>query len=125
MAGGERGAAELTLPWLKFFAGADRKRGLRSDADRVFGEIADAAFQTRPACAGQRPGRTPADFEYLTEAWGSRMKVEVRGGRHFVHSSDGLGRLDRAAAMLACAFHERERWRAIADKFMQKSANVD
>ena len=58
----------------------------------VFGEIADAAFQTYKA--GMPPaerGRAvrPQILEYLTEAWRQPDEGtwEVRGGRqHFVHS---------------------------------------
>jgi GH15 family glucan-1,4-alpha-glucosidase len=91
----------------------------------VFGEIADAAFQTYKA--GMPPaerGRTlrPLILEYLAEAWRQPDEGiwEVRGGRrHFVHSKVmAWVSFDRAANEVGeKAFDEPgDRWRAIADE---------
>jgi GH15 family glucan-1,4-alpha-glucosidase len=91
----------------------------------VFGEIADAAFQTYKAgMAPAERGRTlrPLILEYLAEAWRQPDEGiwEVRGGpQHFVHSKVmAWVAFDRAADDVGVkAFHEPgQRWRKIADE---------
>src|ERR1700722_2667574 len=74
--GGERWLPELTLPWLKGYADSSPVRIGNAACDQmqidVFGEIADAAFQTYKAgMAPAERGRAvrPLILEYLTEAW--------------------------------------------------------
>jgi GH15 family glucan-1,4-alpha-glucosidase len=127
--GGERWLPELTLPWLKGYADSSPVRIGNAACDQmqidVFGEIADAAFQTYKA--GMPPaerGRAvrPLILEYLAEAWRQPDEGiwEVRGGRqHFVHSKVmAWVAFDRAANDVGVqAFHEPgDRWRAIADE---------
>jgi GH15 family glucan-1,4-alpha-glucosidase len=127
--GGERWLPELTLPWLKGYANSSPVRIGNAACDQmqidVFGEIADAAFQTYKAgMAPAERGRAvrPLILEYLTEAWRQPDEGiwEVRGGRqHFVHSKVmAWVAFDRAAHDVGVkAFHEPgERWRAIADE---------
>ena len=127
--GGERWLPELTLPWLKGYADSSPVRIGNAACDQmqidVFGEIADAAFQTYKAgMAPAERGRAvrPLILEYLTEAWRQPDEGiwEVRGGRqHFVHSKVmAWVAFDRAAHEVGVkAFHEPgERWRAIADE---------
>jgi GH15 family glucan-1,4-alpha-glucosidase len=127
--GGERWLPELTLPWLKGYADSSPVRIGNAACDQmqidVFGEIADAAFQTYKAgMAPAERGRAvrPLILEYLTEAWRQPDEGiwEVRGGRqHFVHSKVmAWVAFDRAANDVGVkAFHEPgERWRAIADE---------
>ena len=127
--GGERWLPELTLPWLKGYADSSPVRIGNAASDQmqidVFGEIADAAFQTYKAgMAPAERGRAvrPLILEYLTEAWRQPDEGiwEVRGGRqHFVHSKVmAWVAFDRAAHEVGVkAFHEPgERWRAIADE---------
>jgi GH15 family glucan-1,4-alpha-glucosidase len=95
--GGERWLPELTLPWLKGYANSSPVRIGNAACDQmqidVFGEIADAAFQTYKAVmAPAERGRAvrPLILEYLTETWRQPDEGiwEVRGGRqHFVHST--------------------------------------
>ena len=120
---------ELTLPWLKGYADSSPVRIGNAACDQmqidVFGEIADAAFQTYKA--GMPPAERglamrPLILEYLTEAWRQPDEGiwEVRGGRqHFVHSKVmAWVAFDRAANEIGVkAFDEPgERWRAIADE---------
>jgi len=127
--GGERWLPELTLPWLKGYANSSPVRIGNAACDQmqidVFGEIADAAFQTYKAgMAPAERGRAvrPLILEYLTQAWRQPDEGiwEVRGGRqHFVHSKVmAWVAFDRAAHDVGVkAFHEPgERWRAIADE---------
>ena len=127
--GGERWLPELTLPWLKGYADSSPVRIGNAACDQmqidVFGEIADAAFQTYKAgMAPAERGRAvrPLILEYLTKAWRQPDEGiwEVRGGRqHFVHSKVmAWVAFDRAAHEVGVkAFHEPgERWRAIADE---------
>ena len=127
--GGERWLPELTLPWLKGYADSSPVRIGNAACDQmqidVFGEIADAAFQTYKAgMAPAERGRAvrPLILEYLTQAWRQPDEGiwEVRGGRqHFVHSKVmAWVAFDRAAHDVGVkAFHEPgERWRAIADE---------
>jgi GH15 family glucan-1,4-alpha-glucosidase len=90
----------------------------------IFGEIADAIFQT--VKAGMEPperARTlrPVVLEYLSAAWRQPDEGiwEVRGGRqHFVHSKVmAWVAFDRAASESAVrAYHESgQRWRDIGD----------
>ena len=127
--GGERWLPELILPWLKGYANSSPVRIGNAASDQmqidVFGEIADAAFQTYKAgMAPAERGRAvrPLILEYLAEAWRQPDEGiwEVRGGRqHFVHSKVmAWVAFDRAANEVGVkAFHEPgERWRAIADE---------
>jgi GH15 family glucan-1,4-alpha-glucosidase len=126
---GERWLPELIIPWLPGYEksapvriGNDASRQLQLD---VFGEIADAIFQTLKA--GMEPperARTlrPVVLEYLSTAWREPDEGiwEVRGGpQHFVHSKVmAWVAFDRAANELAMqAFHESgRRWRDLADE---------
>ena len=127
--GGERWLPELTLPWLKGYANSSPVRIGNAASDQmqidVFGEIADAAFQTYKA--GMEPaerGRAlrPLILEYLAEVWRQPDEGiwEVRGGRqHFVHSKVmAWVAFDRASDEVGVkAFREPgDRWRAIADE---------
>ena len=127
--GGERWLPELTLPWLKGYADSSPVRIGNAASDQmqidVFGEIADAAFQTYKA--GMEPaerGRAlrPLILEYLAEAWRQPDEGiwEVRGGpQHFVHSKVmAWVAFDRAASEVGVkAFHEPgQRWREIAEE---------
>jgi GH15 family glucan-1,4-alpha-glucosidase len=127
--GGERWLPELIVPWL---AGYEKSAPVRIGNDAsgqlqldVFGEIADAIFQT--VKAGMEPperARTlrPVVLEYLSAAWRQPDEGiwEVRGGRqHFVHSKVmAWVAFDRAASESAVrAYHESgQRWRDIADE---------
>jgi GH15 family glucan-1,4-alpha-glucosidase len=119
----------LTLPWLKGYADSSPVRIGNAACDQmqidVFGEIADAAFQTYKAgMAPAERGRTlrPLILEYLAEAWRKPDQGiwEVRGGpQHFVHSKVmAWVAFDRAADDVGVkAFHEPgQRWRKIADE---------
>ena len=127
--GGERWLPELTLPWLKGYENSAPVRIGNAASDQmqidVFGEIADAAFQTYKA--GMEPAERgkalrPLILEYLAEAWRQPDEGiwEVRGGRrHFVHSKVmAWVSFDRAANEVGVeAFEEPgDRWRAIADE---------
>jgi GH15 family glucan-1,4-alpha-glucosidase len=127
--GGERWLPELTLPWLKGYENSSPVRIGNAASDQmqidVFGEIADAAFQTYKA--GMPPverGKSlrPLILEYLAEAWRQPDEGiwEVRGGRrHFVHSKVmAWVSFDRAANEVGVkAFDEPgDRWRAIAEE---------
>ncbi len=127
--GGERWLPELLLPWLKGYANSSPVRIGNAASDQmqidVFGEIADAMFQSLKA--GMDPherNRTlrPLLLDYLAGAWRQPDEGiwEVRGGpQHFVHSKVmAWVAFDRAASDLeAQAFHELDqRWREIADE---------
>jgi GH15 family glucan-1,4-alpha-glucosidase len=127
--GGERWLPELTLPWLSGYEGSSPVRVGNAACEQtqidVFGEVADAMFQTLKA--GMTPperSRTirPVVLEYLTKAWRQKDEGiwEVRGGpQHFVHSKVmAWVAFDRAANDLeAQAFHDSTRqWREIADE---------
>ena len=127
--GGERWLPELLLPWLKGYADSSPVRIGNAASDQmqidVFGEIADAMFQSLKA--GMDPherNRTlrPLLLDYLAGAWRQPDEGiwEVRGGpQHFVHSKVmAWVAFDRAASDLeAQAFHESDqRWREIADE---------
>jgi GH15 family glucan-1,4-alpha-glucosidase len=127
--GGERWLPELIVPWL---AGYEKSAPVRigNGASEqlqldVFGEIADAIFQTLKA--GMEPperARTlrPVVLEYLSAAWRQPDEGiwEVRGGpQHFVHSKVmAWVAFDRAASEFSVqAYHESgQRWRNIADE---------
>jgi GH15 family glucan-1,4-alpha-glucosidase len=116
--GGERWLPELIIPWLPGYEksapvriGNDASRQLQLD---VFGEIADAIFQTIKA--GMAPpdrARTlrPVVLEYLSTAWREPDEGiwEVRGEpQHFVHSKMmAWVAFDRAANEVSMqAYHE-------------------
>src|SRR5262249_32808191 len=92
----------------------------------VFGEIADAMFQSYKA--GMLPSERglalrPVVLEYLASAWRQPDEGiwEVRGGpQHFVHSKVmAWGAFDRAAHEETAQSHDdspAQRWRAIADE---------
>jgi GH15 family glucan-1,4-alpha-glucosidase len=127
--GGERWLPELIIPWLPGYEksapvriGNDASQQLQLD---VFGEIADAIFQTIKA--GMAPpdrARTlrPVVLEYLSTAWREPDEGiwEVRGEpQHFVHSKMmAWVAFDRAANEVSMqAYHESgARWREIADE---------
>jgi GH15 family glucan-1,4-alpha-glucosidase len=126
---GERWLPELIIQWLPGYEksapvriGNDASRQLQLD---VFGELADALFQTLKV--GMEPperARTlrPVVLEYLSTAWRQPDEGiwEVRGGpQHFVHSKVmAWVAFDRAANELTMqAYHETgRRWRDIADE---------
>ncbi|MGO9417894.1 glycoside hydrolase family 15 protein [Roseiarcus sp.] len=127
--GGERWLPELTLPWLKGYENSSPVRIGNAASDQmqidVFGEIADAAFQTYKAGMGpSERGKSlrPLILEYLAEAWRQPDEGiwEVRGGRrHFVHSKVmAWVSFDRAANEVGVkAFEEPgDRWRAMAEE---------
>ena len=127
--GGERRLPELTLPWLKGYANFSPVRIGNAASDQmqidVFGEIADAAFQTQKAgMAPAERGRAlrPLILEYLAEVWRQPDEGiwEVRGGRqHFVHSKVmAWVAFDRAADDVGVKGSDEpgQRWRAIADE---------
>jgi GH15 family glucan-1,4-alpha-glucosidase len=127
--GGERWLPELTVSWLP---GYEKSAPVRIGNDAagqvqldVFGEIADAIFQTLKV--GMEPperARTlrPVVLEHLSQVWREPDEGiwEVRGGpQHFVHSKVmAWVAFDRAASELATqAYHESgRRWREIADE---------
>jgi GH15 family glucan-1,4-alpha-glucosidase len=126
--GGERWLPELTVPWLSGYENSSPVR-IGNDASKqlqldVFGEIADAMFQTLKA--GMAPSERgqalrPVVLNHLASAWRQPDEGiwEVRGGRqHFVHSKImAWVAFDRAANELAQALHESGgRWREIADE---------
>jgi GH15 family glucan-1,4-alpha-glucosidase len=127
--GGERWLPELTIPWLRGYENSAPVRIGNGASEQlqldVFGEIADAMFQTLKAgIAPSQRGHAlrPVVLDYLATAWRQPDEGlwEVRGGRqHFVHSKVmAWVAFDRAANELeAQAFHESgRRWREIADE---------
>jgi GH15 family glucan-1,4-alpha-glucosidase len=127
--GGERWLPELIVPWLPGYENSAPVR-IGNDASRqvqldIFGEVADAMFQTLKA--GMPPperARTlrPVVLNYLATAWRQPDEGiwEVRGGpQHFVHSKVmAWVAFDRAANELeAQAYNESgQRWRELADE---------
>jgi GH15 family glucan-1,4-alpha-glucosidase len=127
--GGERWLPEQIVPWLPGHENSAPVRignaayqQLQID---VFGELADAMFQTLKA--GMAPparARTlrPVVLKYLTTAWREPDEGiwEVRGGRqHFVHSKVmAWVAFDRAASPLVAREYDDNaaQWRAIADE---------
>jgi len=127
--GGERWLPELIVPWLPGYENSSPVRIGNGASQQlqldVFGEIADAMFQTLKA--GMPPPERghalrPVVLEYLATAWRQPDEGiwEVRGGpQHFVHSKImAWVAFDRAANELETrAFNESEpRWREIADE---------
>jgi GH15 family glucan-1,4-alpha-glucosidase len=127
--GGERWLPELIVPWLHGYENSSPVRIGNAAHERlqldVFGEIADAMFQTLKS--GMQPserGRAlrPVVLEYLANAWRQPDEGiwEVRGGQqHFVHSKImAWVAFDRAAREIeGQTFNETgQRWRAIADE---------
>jgi GH15 family glucan-1,4-alpha-glucosidase len=127
--GGERWLPELIVPWLCGYENSAPVRIGNAAHEQlqldVFGEIADALFQTLKA-GMQPPERAralrPVVLDYLATAWRQPDEGvwEVRGQpQHFVHSKVmAWVAFDRAAHQLvAQAYNESgERWRAIADE---------
>ncbi len=127
--GGERWLPELIVPWLPGYENSSPVRignaahqQLQLD---VFGEIADAMFQTLKA--GMAPTERahalrPVMLDYLATAWRQPDEGiwEVRGAsQHFVHSKVMAWlAFDRAAnEMTARAYGDSgQRWRKIADQ---------
>jgi GH15 family glucan-1,4-alpha-glucosidase len=127
--GGERWLPELTIPWLRGYENSSPVRIGNAAHEQVqldvFGEIADAMFQTLKA--GMPPlerglALRPVVLDYLASAWRQPDEGiwEVRGGpQHFVHSKVmAWVAFDRAARESEVqAFHDSgQRWRAIADE---------
>jgi GH15 family glucan-1,4-alpha-glucosidase len=120
---------ELIVPWLPGYEKSTPVR-IGNDAFQqqqldVYGEVADAIFQTLKA--GMEPperARTlrPVVLEYLARAWRQPDEGiwEVRGERqHFVHSKVmAWVAFDRAGDELSAhAYHDSgQRWREIADE---------
>jgi GH15 family glucan-1,4-alpha-glucosidase len=127
--GGERWLPEVSVPWLSGYENSAPVRIGNAAHEQlqldVFGEIADALFQTLKA-GMQPPERAqalrPVVLEYLATAWRQPDEGiwEVRGGpQHFVHSKVmAWVAFDRAAHELeAQAFRDSApAWRAIADE---------
>jgi GH15 family glucan-1,4-alpha-glucosidase len=128
--GGERWLPEVSVPWLSGYENSAPVRIGNAAHEQlqldVFGEIADALFQTLKA--GMRPPERaralrPVVLDYLASAWRQPDEGiwEVRGDpEHFVHSKvmAWVG-FDRAAHDLSAqAYHDsqQQRWRAIADE---------
>jgi len=127
--GGERWLPELTVPWLPGYEKSSPVR-IGNAAHRqmqidVFGEVADAMFQTL------KVGMEPLEraralravlLEYLAIAWRKPDEGiwEVRGGRrHFVHSKVmAWVAFDRAANLLEARSYgdTSQRWRELADE---------
>ena len=127
--GGERWLPELIVPWLPGYENSSPVRIGNGAYEQfqldVFGETADAIFQTLKA--GMKPserGRAlqPVITEYLATAWRQPDEGiwEVRGGRqHFVHSKVmAWVAFDRAAMAVESEGHKdpARRWRQIADE---------
>jgi len=126
--GGERWLPELTVPWLGGYEDSAPVRIGNAAHEQqqldVFGEIADAMFQTLKA--GMLPPERglavrPVVLEYLASVWRQPDEGiwEVRGGpQHFVHSKVmAWVAFDRAAHELSAqAYHDSaaQHWRAIA-----------
>jgi GH15 family glucan-1,4-alpha-glucosidase len=127
--GGERWLPELEVPWLPGYENSAPVRigngAYQQQQLDVFGEIADAMFQTLKAgMAPPERGRAlrPVVLDYLATAWRQPDEGiwEVRGGpQQFVHSKVMAWVVfDRAAHELETrAFGDSgQRWRKIADE---------
>jgi GH15 family glucan-1,4-alpha-glucosidase len=127
--GGERWLPELIVPWLPGYENSSPVRIGNGAYEQfqldVFGETADAIFQTLKA--GMKPserGRAlqPVIMEYLATVWRQPDEGiwEVRGGRqHFVHSKVmAWVAFDRAATAVESEGNKdpARRWRQIADE---------
>jgi GH15 family glucan-1,4-alpha-glucosidase len=127
--GGERRLPELVIPWLPGYENSYPVRIGNAASEQlqidVFGEIADAMFQTFKS--GMAPSQRehelrPVILEYLATAWQQPDEGiwEVRGGpQHFVHSKVmAWVAFDRAADNLETQAYgdAGERWREIADQ---------
>ena len=127
--GGERRLPELVIPWLPGYENSFPVRIGNAASEQlqidVFGEIADAMFQTFKS--GMAPSQRehdlrPVVLEYLASAWQQPDEGiwEVRGGpQHFVHSKVmAWVAFDRAADNLETQAYgdAGERWREIADQ---------
>ena len=127
--GGERRLPELVIPWLPGYENSFPVRIGNAASEQlqidVFGEIADAMFQTFKS--GIAPSQREHDLrpivlEYLASAWQQPDEGiwEVRGGpQHFVHSKVmAWVAFDRAADNLETQAYgdAGERWREIADQ---------
>src|SRR6476660_5330845 len=127
--GGERWLPEMNIPWLPGYENSSPVRIGNAASQQVqidvFGEIADAMFQTLKAGMGpseRARALRPIVLEYLAGAWREPDQGiwEVRGGpQHFVHSKVmSWVAFDRAANELeGRTFAESgQRWREIADE---------
>ena len=127
--GGERWLPELIVPWLPGYENSSPVRIGNGAYEQfqldVFGETADAIFQTLKA--GMKPserGRAlqPVIMEYLATVWRQPDEGiwEVRGGRqHFVHPKVmAWVAFDRAATAVESEGNKdpARRWRQIADE---------
>jgi GH15 family glucan-1,4-alpha-glucosidase len=127
--GGERWLPEQIVPWLRGYeksapvrVGNDASQQLQID---VFGEVADAMFQTLKA--GMAPSERrrvlqPNILEHLSTVWRQPDEGlwEVRGSpQHFVHSKVmAWVAFDRAAKQGAAGEFDDswQRWRDVADE---------
>ena len=125
--GGERWLPELVIPWLRGYENSSPVRIGNAASQQlqidVFGEIADAMFQTFKA--GMAPSERqralrPIVLDYLATAWREPDEGiwEVRGGRqHFVYSKVmAWVAFDRAANDAQEFAESGQRWREIADQ---------
>jgi GH15 family glucan-1,4-alpha-glucosidase len=124
---GERWLPEVIIPWLFGYensspvrVGNAAHRQLQLD---VFGEVADAMYQTAKSGIGpSRRGRTlqPVALNYLVTAWRQPDEGiwEVRGEpQHFVHSKVMAWVAFDRAALESRAFNEPDQqWRKTADE---------
>jgi len=124
--GGERWLPELIVPWLAGYEKSSPVRIGNAAYEQVqldvFGEIADAMFQTYKA-GMPLPARglelRPVVLDYLSTAWREPDEGiwEVRGGpQHFVHSKVmAWVAFDRAANDARAVGDLAKGWREIAD----------
>jgi GH15 family glucan-1,4-alpha-glucosidase len=124
---GERWLPELTVPWLAGYENSSPVRVGNAAHQQlqldVFGEVADAMFQTLKG--GMEPSRRGRSLRrvvlnYLATAWRQPDEGiwEVRGGpQHFVHSKVmAWVAFDRIALEAEALNESGEQWREIADE---------
>ena len=124
---GERWLPELAVPWLPGYENSSPVRVGNAAHQQlqldVFGEVADAMFQTLKA--GMEPSKRArslrrATLNYLATAWRQPDEGiwEVRGQpQHFVHSKVMAWVAFDRSALEAQALNESDRqWREIADE---------
>jgi GH15 family glucan-1,4-alpha-glucosidase len=124
---GERWLPELTVPWLAGYENSSPVRVGNAAHQQlqldVFGEVADAMFQTLKG--GMEPSRRGRSLRrvvlnYLATAWRQPDEGiwEVRGGpQHFVHSKVmAWVAFDRIALEAEALNESGQQWREIADE---------